>query len=147
MVERLRGPVDDVRPVGVQHCRADGRHVRTGSATDAHGDAELLAALAHERLLVRLPRLDLAAGQLPESGESVRMTSLRREYTRWVAIDDRRRDDDGVLCRVMSSRWHARTLTTVAPRLVHAHNARGETRRTHADPAAAPHERCGRHCH
>src|SRR5204863_1592709 len=82
-------------PVGAQHpASVDRRYVADRAIVDDDRHAELLTALAHERFRLALTRLHLAAGQLPSTGERVRVRTLGGEQPRRVAVDDRRRDDD-----------------------------------------------------
>ena len=55
----------------------------------AHDDAELLAELAHQRLLGRLVRFELAARKFPVTGVGLAGRSLREQDVPVAALDDR----------------------------------------------------------
>lgn len=95
VLQRLRPAVVEVCPVGAQRAGAsDRRHVVGGAWPDSHGNAELLADLAHERLRLGLAGLDFAARQLPAAGQLRRPGPPGGEQRRWIAGDDGGRNDD-----------------------------------------------------
>jgi 4a-hydroxytetrahydrobiopterin dehydratase len=67
------------------------RPVAADAGTEHDLDPELFAAFANESSLIGLPGVDLAAGKLPQPGQSWRLGSLRGKHA--IAIDDRRTDD------------------------------------------------------
>jgi 4a-hydroxytetrahydrobiopterin dehydratase len=69
------------------------RQVVAESVDQLHRDAELLAALADERVPVGLTGVDLAPRQLPEAGQRRWLTALRDQHLAG-AIDQRSPDDN-----------------------------------------------------
>ena len=75
---------------------AGDRQVFAQPGAHADGHAELFAALAYEGLLLGLTGLDLAARELPPTGEGCRRGTLTGEYAQHAVVvgEDGRADHD-----------------------------------------------------
>src|SRR5690606_23272553 len=90
----LRYALGDVGQPHPKHVAAAHGPVTADPLAEPYDHAQLLTALADQRLLLALPRLHLASGELPAAGQLRRVGALRGQQP--PRLDDRGAHDDPI---------------------------------------------------